>query len=310
MNCKTVPDFQNESQTKSKKIRVLCKKNQTMITLGEYNQLRIDRILTHGAYLLDDEGNDVLLPTKYLSPNAQVGDEVDVFIYTDSEDRLIATNLIPKITLNEFAFLRVKDVNQVGAFMDWGLEKDLLIPFNEQNQQMEINRWYVVRLFLDEKTNRLVGSNKLNKFLETNFISVVIGEKADLIVTERVELGFQVIINHAHRGLVYSSETFRELNVGDVLTGYIKNIREDGKIDVSLQKQGYVNVEPSAQKILELLQNRAGFIALNDKSEPEAIYAQLQMSKKTFKKAIGGLYKKKLIRIEERGIFLQDENEE
>ncbi len=275
-----------------------------MITLGEYNLLRIDRILEQGAYLVDEEGNDVLLPNKYMAENAKIDDEVEVFIYTDSEDRLIATNLTPKITLNEFSFLKVKDVNRFGAFMDWGLEKELLVPFSEQNQRMEIDRWYIVRLLLDEKTNRLLASNKLNKFLETDFISVEVGEEVDLLVIERSDLGYTLIINNVHKGLAFANETFRELNVGDALKGFVKNIREDGKIDISLQKQGYENVEPSAMHILELLKEKNGFLPLTDKSEPEAIYAQLEMSKKTFKKAIGGLYKSKLIRMTDEGIHL------
>jgi predicted RNA-binding protein (virulence factor B family) len=179
-----------------------------------------------------------------------------------------------------------------------------MVPFSEQNQRMEIDRWYVIRLLLDEKTNRLVASNKLNKFIETDFISVEVGEEVDLLVIERSDLGYTLIINNVHKGLAFANETFRELNVGETLTGYVKNIREDGKIDISLQKQGYQNVEPSAIQILELLKENGGFLALTDKSEPEAIYSQLEMSKKTFKKAIGGLYKSKLIRISEEGIYL------
>jgi uncharacterized protein len=275
-----------------------------MITLGEYNLLRIDRILDQGAYLVDEEENDVLLPNKYMAENAKVDDEVEVFVYNDSEDRLIATNLTPKFTLNEFAFLQVKDVNRFGAFMDWGLEKEIMVPFSEQNQRMEVDRWYVVRLLLDEKTNRLVASNKLNKFLETDFISVKVDEEVDVIVSERSELGYTVIINHVHKGLIFANETFRELNVGESQKAYVKNIREDGKIDISLQKQGYVNVEPNARRILEMLKENDGFLALTDKSQPEDIYSQLHISKKIFKKAIGSLYKSKLIRMAEEGIYL------
>lgn len=275
-----------------------------MITLGEYNLLRIDRILDQGAYLVDEEENDVLLPNKYMAENAQVDDEVEVFVYNDSEDRLIATNLTPKFTLNEFAFLQVKDVNRFGAFLDWGLEKEIMVPFSEQNQRMEVDRWYVVRLLLDEKTNRLVASNKLNKFLETDFISVEVDEEVEVIVIERSDLGYTVIINHVHKGLIFANETFRELNVGETQKAYVKNIREDGKIDISLQKQGYVNVEPNAKRILEMLKENEGFLALTDKSQPEDIYSQLHISKKIFKKAIGSLYKSKLIRLDKEGIYL------
>lgn len=275
-----------------------------MITLGEYNLLRIDRILDQGAYLVDEEENDVLLPNKYMAENAQVDDEVEVFVYNDSEDRLIATNLTPKFTLNEFAFLQVKDVNRFGAFLDWGLEKEILVPFSEQNQRMEIDRWYIVRLLLDEKTNRLVASNKLNKFIETDHITVEEGEEVDLLVSEKTDLGYKVIIEDVHQGLVYANEVFRELNVGETLKGYVKNIREDGKIDISLQKQGYGNVEPNARRILEMLKENDGFLALTDKSQPEDIYSQLHISKKIFKKAIGSLYKSKLIRLDKEGVYL------
>jgi len=275
-----------------------------MIIIGEYNLLTIDRIVSPGAFLVDEEGNDILLPNKYLPSNPVIGDKINVFVYNDSEDRIIATTLTPKITLNEFAFLRVKDINRIGAFMDWGLEKDLLVPFSEQNQKMQIDRWYVIRLLLDTKTNRLLGSNKLSKFLEAEYISVEVGEEVDLIVTEKTDIGFQVIINHAHRGLVYDSEIFRELNIGDVLKGYVKLIREDGKIDIILQKIGFENIEPSGQQILEQLKQSSGYLQLSDKSAPEAIYSVLKMSKKTFKKAIGGLYKQGLIHISDDGIHL------
>ncbi len=297
-------DFSKLKQIKSEKYSRPLQKRFFMIALGEYNLLKIDRILDQGAYLVDEEGADVLLPNKYMNENAQIDDEVEVFIYNDSEDRLIATNLTPKITLNEFAFLQVKDVNRFGAFLDWGLEKDLLVPFSEQNQRMEINRWYVVRLLLDEKTNRLVASNKLNKFIETDYISVEVDEEVDILVIERTDLGYTVIINNVHRGLAFANETFKDLNVGDSLKAYVKNIREDGKIDISLQKQGYVNVEPSALLILEKMKKNDGFLALTDKSRPEEIYSQLEMSKKTFKKAIGGLYKRKIIQISKEGLHL------
>jgi predicted RNA-binding protein (virulence factor B family) len=298
------PDFSKIKANHKWKIFTTFAKIFFMIALGEYNLLKIDRVLDQGAYLVDEEGADVLLPNKYMPENAQIDDEVEVFIYNDSEDRLIATNLKPKITLNEFAFLQVKDVNRFGAFLDWGLEKDLLVPFSEQNQRMEINRWYVVRLLLDEKTNRLVASNKLHKFIETDYISVEVGEEVDILVMERTDLGYSVIINNVHRGLVFANETFKNLNVGDSLKAYVKNIRDDGKIDISLQKQGYLNVEPSAIFILENMKKNDGFLALTDKSRPEEIYSQLEMSKKTFKKAIGGLYKRRIIRISEEGLHL------
>ncbi len=275
-----------------------------MIEIGKNNVLKVLRHKSVGVFLGDNEGNDVLLPNKYVPEDIEVDDEIDVFIYKDSEDRIVATTLEPKIKLNEFACLQVKEVNKFGAFLDWGLEKDLLLPFSEQNTRMQKDELIVVYLFLDEKTGRLAASTRIKKYCDNEKITVEINEKVELLVFEKTELGVNVIINSLHIGLIYHNEIFQKIEIGEKLQGFVKNIREDNKIDVSIQKQGYENIEPNAKKILLELENNKGFLALNDKSDPTQIKSILEMSKKTFKRSIGSLYKQKIIRIEKDGIYL------
>ncbi len=277
-----------------------------MIEIGKYNTLEILRQTKVGLFLGNgNEAEDILLPTKYVPKQFEIGDELTVFVYLDHEQRPVATTLEPYILLNEFALLRVNYTNQVGAFMDWGLEKDILVPFKEQARPMEKGKRYLVYLYLDEKTNRLVASSKTNQFLDNENLTVEMGEEVDLIVSHITELGINVIINGRHKGLLYKDEVFDDaIRTGDKLRGFIKNIRPDNKIDVSLQKQGYENVEPNAEKILSELKASRGFLRLNDDSHPEDIKAVLKMSKKTFKKAIGALYKERKIDIRPDGIYL------
>lgn len=266
--------------------------------------MRIDRDTQVGLFLTD--GNeDVLLPNKYVPKVFEIGEEIAVFVYLDHEQRPVATTLEPYVLLNEFALLRVSYVNQIGAFMDWGMEKDILVPFKEQARPMEQGKRYLVYLFMDEKTKRLVASSKTNQFLNNDEITVEVGEEVDLIVSHITDLGINVIINEQHKGLLYKDEVYDEtIRTGDRLRGFIKNIRPDGKIDVALQKQGFEAVEPNAEKILDELRANRGFLRLNDNSHPEDIKTVLKMSKKTFKKAIGVLYKQKLIEIKDDGIYL------
>ena len=281
-----------------------------MLEIGKYNTLTILRDTKVGLFLgnTTDDKDDVLLPNKYVPKVFEIGEEIVVFVYLDHEERPVATTLQPYILLNEFALLRVNYVNQVGAFMDWGMEKDILVPFKEQARPMEKGKRYLVYLYKDEKTNRLVASSKTNQFLSNENITVEKGEEVDLIVSHITELGINVIINEKHKGLLYKDEVYDEsIRTGDRAIGYIKNIRPDGKIDVSLQKQGYENIEPNAEKIVNELRASRGFLRLNDNSHPEDIKTVLKMSKKTFKKAIGSLYKDKLIEIKEDGIYLVKE---
>ncbi|RRJ90975.1 GntR family transcriptional regulator [Paenimyroides tangerinum] len=276
-----------------------------MIALGEYNTLRIDRRTTVGCFLTDGE-NDVLLPIKYLPAQYEFNEEITVFVYLDHEERPVATTLEPKIYLNEFALLKVNYINEFGAFMDIGLEKDLFVPFREQARPMEVNKRYLTFMTLDPKTNRLIGSSKLNQYLNNDTITVEVGEEVDLIVSHITDLGINVIINEKHKGLMYKNEVYEDLRTGDRILGYIKTIRPDGKIDVSRTKLGFEKVEKYAQIILDELEFNDGFLGLNDASHPEEIKQILNMSKKTFKKTIGTLYKDKKIEIKENGIYLLD----
>lgn len=274
-----------------------------MIEIGKYNTLKIARATKVGLYLTDSE-TDILLPNKYVPKEFEIGGEIAVFVYLDHEERPVATTLEPYIFLNEFALLRVNYTNKFGAFLNWGMEKDLFVPFKEQARPMEQGKRYLVYMYLDDKTKRLVASSKTNQFLNNDEITVEVGEEVDLIVSHITEVGINVIINEKHKGLLYKNEVFEDLRTGDRIIGYIKTIRPDGKIDVSRQPFGMERIDASAQAILDELKASRGFLRLNDDSHPEDIKTVLQMSKKTFKKAIGTLYKQKLIDIKEDGIYL------
>lgn len=274
-----------------------------MIALGTYNTLEILRDTSVGLFLGDGEGNDILLPNKYVPEDYEIGQSLTVFCYLDHSERPVATNLDPDILVNEFQMLKVVEVNEFGAFMDWGLEKHLLVPFREQRSKMIEGHWYVVYCYLDQQSNRLVGSNKIDKFLSNETLSVSEGDVVDLVVSRKTDLGYEVIINNQHKGLVYLNEIFKTLAIGDNTKGVIKKIRPDNKIDVSLQPLGEKILEPAANKIYDQLKAHGGFLGLHDKSDPELIKAELQMSKKVFKKGIGTLYKARKIEIKDDGIY-------
>jgi len=275
-----------------------------MIEIGKYNTLKIDRETSVGLFLTSGE-HDVLLPNKYIPNNYSIGDDLVVFVYLDHEERPVATTLEPYILLNEFALLRVNYINEFGAFLNWGLEKDMFVPFREQARPMQSGKRYLVYMYLDEKSQRLVASSRTNQFLKNDEITVQENDEVDLIVSHITDSGISVIINQRHKGLVYKNEVYDDkIRTGDKLIGYIKKIRPDGKIDVSLQILGFENIEPNAEKILFELKASRGFLRLNDNSHPEDIKTVLQMSKKTFKKAVGTLYRQKLIDIKEDGIYL------
>lgn len=274
-----------------------------MIKIGQFNTLRIDRDTKVGLFLMDGD-EDILLPNKYVPEHFELDDEIAVFVYLDHEERPVATTLEPYIVLNEFGWLRVNYINEFGAFLDWGLEKDLFVPFKEQARPMEQGKRYLVYMYMDEKTNRLSASSKTNQFLDNENITVENNEEVDIIVSHITEVGINVIINEKHKGLAYKDEIYKEVKPGQRLKGYIKNIRPDGKIDVSFNKLGFEAIEPNADKIMEELRASRGFLRLNDNSHPEDIKTVLQMSKKNFKKAIGNLYRQKLIEIKDDGIYL------
>ncbi len=276
-----------------------------MLEIGTYTKLTVDRIKSPGAYLINDEDEDVLLPNKYVSEDLQVGDQIEVFIYLDGEERIVATTENPYIKLNDFAVLKANNVNKIGAFMDWGLEKDLFIPFREQELKIKEGSSYLVYMYFDRQTERLVGSTKLSKYLDNTDHQLQIRDKVDLIVWSSSDLGTKVIINKKHLGLLYSNEVFKKLKFGQQITGFIKKTRSDNKIDVSLEEISYKNIEPNAQKILNLLEKNNGHLKLNDKSHPDEIQDVLGISKKAFKKALGSLYKKRLVTIDRKGISLK-----
>jgi predicted RNA-binding protein (virulence factor B family) len=233
------------------------------------------------------------------------GARVTVFIYRDSEDRKVATTLVPKALLHEFALLKVKAVSTVGAFLDWGLEKDLMVPFREQRQKMEEGRWYIVYVDLDQKSDRLFASNRLERYLQNDKLTVKEGEEVDLMIQQKSDLGYAAIINHTHRGLIYENEIFQEIHIGDKLKGHVKKIRNDNKIDLSLQALGYKSThDANSQLILEQLEKNKGFLPITDKSSPEEISTQFGISKKAFKKTLGALYKQRKIEIQPEGIKL------
>lgn len=284
-----------------------------MLEIGKYNTLTILRDTKVGLFLGDPENDpdgihDVLLPNKYVPKVFEIGEELIVFVYLDHEQRPVATTLVPYILLNEFALLRVNYINNVGAFMDWGMEKDILVPFKEQARPMEKGKRYLVYLYMDKQTNRLVASSKTNQFLSNDQLTVEKGEEVDLIVSHITDMGINVIINERHKGLLYKDEVYDDsIRTGDRMRGFIKNIRPDHKIDVAIQAQGFESIEPNAEKILSELRASRGFLRLNDNSHPEDIKTVLKMSKKSFKKAIGSLYKEKLIEIKDDGIYLVKE---
>ena len=275
-----------------------------MLQIGNYNTLRITKLVSFGVYLDGGDGKEILLPTRYVPKGAKVDDEVQVFIYHDNEGRLIATTLHPKAVVGEFAFMRVKSVNSTGAFLDWGLMKDLLVPFKEQKMAMREGKWYLVYVHLDHLTGRIVASARVEKFLGNVPPEYESNQEVDLLVADDTEIGYKVIVNDLHWGMIYHNQVFQRLEKGERLKGYVKGVREDDKLDISLQPLGYQKVDGISQRILEALQMKDGYLPVLDKSDPEEIYSLFRCSKKAFKQAIGSLYKQHRIRIEADGIRL------
>ena len=274
-----------------------------MIEIGRSNKLKILRQTSVGLYLGDESGEEVLLPNKYCPKKFELEDKIEVFIYVDFEERKIATNLKPKILLNEFELLQVTAVTNVGIFLDWGLEKDLLVPFRERRQKMQEGKWYIVYLAVDRETDRLYASNIIEKYLQNEVLTVEPGEEVALLVYKKTDLGFSVIVNNKHKGLIFRNEIFREVSIGEQINGFVKNIREDNKLDISIQPIGYRNFNDfNSEIIIQKLAENEGFLPVTDKSSPEEIYKQFGMSKKAFKKSIGALYKQRKITIFSEGI--------
>lgn len=279
-----------------------------MIKIGEYNLLRVTRSDADGIYLTNDYENEAILFKRELESIPEIGSEHNLFVYSDSEHKFIATFKKPIAQLNEFALLKVVAANSNGAFLDLGLNKDLFVPFAEQKVKMLSGRSYVVRIFKDEFTDRLLGSSRLSKFISNENLTVKPKEEVQLIPFEKTELGIKVIINGKHHGLIFHNDIFQEVKIGIPITGYIKNIRDDEKIDVTLRKTGHHEVNESEFVILNYLKQNNGFMDMNDDSDPDEIKYKLNMSKKTFKKALGALYKQKIVELKPEGVYLLSEN--
>jgi uncharacterized protein len=274
-----------------------------MLNIGKINKLSVVKIQGANVYLDNGTSAKVLLTDKKKSANCLVGDSLEVFVYVDSEGHLAATTKMPFAQVDDIAWLKVVSLNYVGAFLDWGLPKDLLVPFSEQHHEMEVGRSYLVKVFLDEK-NRIAATTKIDRFISDESVDFEAGQKVSLIIAEKTELGFKAIVNNTHWGLLYQNELFQPLRKGQKLDGYIKKIRDDQKIDLSLHHPGYGKVVSLTDNILIKLKENDGVLMLSDKSPPEAIYAAFGVSKKVFKQAIGALYKKKLISLDKNGIKL------
>jgi len=275
-----------------------------MIRIGEYQTLVVRREMPQGLYLDDNEANEVLLPQKYITPEMKIDSEVQVFVYCDTHDRIVATTEEPVFTVGEYALLIVNDSNHIGAFCAWGVNKDLFVPYSNQVVKMQPGRHYVVYMYLDEISERLVGTTKINKILKhIADDNLTMGKEVSLMVYNETELGYNVIIDQTYAGLIYKSEIPRPLRYGQTLQGYVKPIRSDGKIDISLTPVGHQSIEPNAQKLFDRLVSAGGFLPFHDKSDPDAIRMTFGISKKLFKKALGTLYKRKLIRMESDGIY-------
>lgn len=274
------------------------------LRLGQYNRLEVIKELDFGLYLDGYDGEEILIPRVYVPEGTQIGDFLEVFIYRDSEDRLIATTLKPYATVGEFAYLKVKDVSKLGVFLDWGLMKDLLVPFGEQTHKMGLGRSYLVYIYVDEESERIVASAKLDKFLENDTSKFTEGQEVSLIPYEYTDLGIKALIDKRTIGVIYKSEVFQEVTLGEITKGFVKKIRTDTKIDLALVKQGYDRIDNVKSQIYDLLVSEEGFLPYTDKTDSEIIYRDLQMSKKDFKKAIGGLYRDGKVKLQNNGIYI------
>ncbi|RYZ52161.1 MAG: RNA-binding protein [Sphingobacteriales bacterium] len=276
-----------------------------MIEAGKYHRLKLLKKLDFGWYL-DGNGSEILLPKRFAPDNAKEGDEVDVFVYHDSEDRIIATTQRPLAIVGDIARLKVVHKTAMGAFMEWGIMKDLFVPLSQQTSRMHEGESYLVYLYLDEMTGRVAATEKITRYLSNEELSIKEREEVDLIIWHKTDIGYKVIINRKHIGVLHFSDVFRELEEGELLKGYIKTIRPENKIDVMLGSIGYQRVGSEAERILEMLRENGGYLPYNDKSAPDDIYAYFGVSKKTFKMTIGGLYKDRKIEITQAGIKLAE----
>lgn len=273
--------------------------------IGEVQKLLVSKKTNQGYYLEDEFGDEVLLPNRLAPEQVKIEDVLEVFVYTDSEDLPIASTKLPNVMPNEFGMVTIKHNTSFGAFADWGIDKDLLIPFSEQYKPLKEGQRCLIFVYLDEKTRRLAGSTRYRKFLNQENVTFNTDDEVQIIVAEETPMGYQVIVNKKHLGLLYKNEVFQPLAIGEQRRAYIKTLRSDGKIDLVLELGGYERIATYAEDLLELLKQRGGFIPFHDASNPEDIKRVLKMSKKSFKKALGDLYKKDLIELSEKGTHLK-----
>ncbi|EKJ90280.1 Conserved virulence factor B [Bacteroides finegoldii] len=274
------------------------------IELGKFNQLEVVKEVDFGVYLDGGEEGEILLPTRYVPEDCKIGDILNVFLYLDMDERLIATTLTPFVQVGQFACLEVSWVNQYGAFLNWGLMKDLFVPFREQKMKMQVGRKYVVHAHLDEESYRIVASAKVERYLSKEKPEYAAGEEVNILIWQKTDLGFKAIIDNKYSGLLYENEIFSSIETGMEMKAFVKQVREDGKVDLILQKPGFEKVDDFAKTLLDYIKEQGGRIHLNDKSPAEDIYDTFGVSKKTFKKGVGDLYKKRLITLYEDGIAL------
>lgn len=273
-----------------------------MVELGKFNELKIVKSVDFGLYLDGGDDGEILLPSRYVPQSYEIGQTLRVFIYLDSEERLVATTLEPKTQVGRFACLKVNWINEVGAFLDWGLMKDLFVPFREQKKRMEVGHSYVVHTHVDEDSFRIVASAKVERYLSHQVPPYERGDEVEVMVWQRTPLGYKVIVSQQFSGMLYNDGIFRDLLPGMSLKAYVIKVREDSKIDLSLQKQGMEKVQDFSGTLLDRIHEAGGFLPFTDKTPSEVIYTHFQVSKKTFKKAVGDLYKKRLITLQEDGI--------
>jgi hypothetical protein len=273
-------------------------------SIGKFNELKIVAIADNGAYLDGGDLGEILLPKRYLTGSNQIDQYINVFLYLDSADRLVATTQTPLAQVGEFVSLKVIQVNKMGAFLDWGLPKDLLVPYNQQHTAMEVGKYYLVRVFLDQRTERIAASSKLDKFIDIWPAEYQQGDKVNLIIGGKTDLGFKAIVNDLHWGLLYDNEIFQPLRIGKKVTGYIKQVRSDGRLDLILTRGSKNKVNDFSDKLLAHIADNGGISPLHDKSSPELIQKTLGVSKKTFKATVGNLLKKGKIAIVKNGIKL------
>ena len=274
------------------------------IELGKFNQLEVVKEVDFGVYLDGGEEGEILLPTRYVPEDCKIGDFLNVFLYLDMDERLIATTLTPLVQVGQFACLEVAWVNQFGAFLNWGLMKDLFVPFSEQKMKMQVGRKYVIHAHLDDESYRIVASAKVERYLSKDRPEYASGDEVNILIWQKTDLGFKVIVDNRFQGLIYDSQIFEDIHTGDRMKGYVSNVREDGKIDLMAQPSGRRHTKDFAEALLEYLHGNGGTCPLGDKSDAEDIKNMFHVSKKVFKSAVGDLYRRRLISISDKSIKL------